>query len=64
MDDMVNISKLLINTVSAQQAKGADRLGPKGKGIGMEGWLFSIADVTSPGKEAEPTHPCYSNGTR
>ena len=43
---MVNTCELLINIVISKQAKDAERLEPKGKGIGVEIVNFSTVDVT------------------
>ena len=53
---MVNICKLLINVVITKQAKGADRLEPKGKWAGSETFCFSDADVAPPAERQHLTH--------
>jgi len=59
LSGMVNICELLINAVIIEQAKGAERLEPKGKGAGRRGVPSPFADDASPVDRQNLTRSCY-----
>ena len=54
MSGMVNTGECLINVVTGQQAKDADRLEPKGTWPGRGTLPFPLADRCAIGEEAGP----------
>ena len=58
MDGMVNTSELLINVVKTEQAKDADRLGPKGTVVGT-GLARTLAwTLNTTGEQRAPNPSC------
>ncbi len=57
MDGRVNTCELLINVVTNERAKDADRLYPKGKWPGTEGAFSSVMDDGPPAEREDLTHP-------
>ena len=53
---MVNICERLINVVIIQQAKGADRLGPKGRQHGRWATHTPVVATTLPANRADLPH--------
>src|SRR5712691_7054990 len=53
---MVNIRERLINVVISQQAKGADRLGPKGMQHGRRATHTPVVASTLPANRADLPH--------
>ena len=54
LDGMATIWESLINAVTCKQAKGADRLGPKGKWSGTGTCTIPVVDMVTTGGEAGP----------
>jgi len=54
---MVKTTELSINVVTHERAKGADRLGPNGKGAGRRVPESRLVDEASPANRQNLTHP-------
>lgn len=59
-DGKVNESEPLINVVKPEQAKGIDRLEPKGKGARSQDSVFLCANNDTPAKRWNLTHPIWN----
>ncbi len=60
MDGMVNTCELSINVVKSEQAKEADRLGPKGTVVGTGSRPYPVMD-TQHDRRTERTSPVPVN---
>ena len=56
---MVNTCEFLINVVTCERAKDADRLYPKGKWPGTEASFSSVMDDVPPAKREAPNPSGY-----